>query len=350
MLKLLDVLNLVFVANDKKERNFLTPIRTITDGNKKNNSKEEEENYIPEKMKKLISAGLEMGSVMNKFANLVLNELREKTEENSKLVQKCNEQEMQCNHVSKELEKLQKFCENYDITSKMYLAKARENTINNIKNLFHKKENEFKINMYKMEDEIKDLTYLLNKNKDYFLKYKEKEEEVIASKKQRDEYKYLYNKEIHEKILLNASEKDKEEELNKKVNELEDIIDELKEEIELNKRKEIESNAKLSKIMMILREKNENLLMFNEELEWYIREYNKKKNELKVLENRVFKNNNENSKQMNEKTEKKKEQKVEQKVEQKNEKEKVEKKDEDDKSKLIKKEEDNDNIKKLNLS
>lgn len=101
---------------------------------------------------------------------------------------------------------------------------------------------------------------------------------------------------------------------------------------------------------MILREKNENLLMFNEELEWYIREYNKKKNELKVLENRVFKNNNENSKQMNEKTEKKKEQKVEQKVEQKNEKEKVEKKDEDDKSKLIKKEEDNDNIKKLNLS
>ena len=350
MLKLLDVLNLVFVANDKKERNFLTPIRTITDGNKKNNSKEEEENYIPEKMKKLISAGLEIGSVINKFANLVLNELREKTEENSKLVQKCNEQEMQCNHVSKELEKLQKFCENYDITSKMYLAKARENTINNIKNLFHKKENEFKINMYKMEDEIKDLTYLLNKNKDYFLKYKEKEEEVIASKKQRDEYKYLYNKEIHEKILLNASEKDKEEELNKKVNELEDIIDELKEEIELNKRKEIESNAKLSKIMMILREKNENLLMFNEELEWYIREYNKKKNELKVLENRVFKNNNENSKQMNEKTEKKKEQKVEQKVEQKNEKEKVEKKDEDDKSKLIKKEEDNDNIKKLNLS
>ena len=53
MLKLLDVLNLVFVANDKKERNFLTPIRTITDGNKKYNSKEEEENYIPEKMKKL---------------------------------------------------------------------------------------------------------------------------------------------------------------------------------------------------------------------------------------------------------------------------------------------------------
>ena len=49
-----------------------------------------------------------------------------------------------------------------------------------------------------MEDEIKDLTYLLNKNKDYYSKYKEKEMEVLNNKRQRDEYKYLYNKEIHE--------------------------------------------------------------------------------------------------------------------------------------------------------
>jgi len=177
----------------------------------------------------------------------------------------------------------------------MYLAKARANTINNIKNLFNKKENEYKISMYKMEDEIKDLTHLLNKNKDYFTKYKEKEAEVIASKRQRDEYKYLYNKEIQEKILQNANEKDKEEELNKKVNDLEDNIDELKEEIEENKRKEIESNAKISKMMMILHEKNENIRMAHEELEWYIREYYKKKNEIKILENRVFKNDNNNN-------------------------------------------------------
>ena len=145
-----------------------------------------------------------------------------------------------------------------------------------------------------MEDEIKDLTYLLNKNKDYYSKYKEKEMEVLNNKRQRDEYKYLYNKEIQEKMFQKSNEKDKEEELNKKVNELEDNIDELKEELEINKRKEIESNAKLSKIMMILREKNENILMLNEELEWYIRECYKKNKELKALENRVFKNNSNN--------------------------------------------------------
>ena len=285
ILKLLDIQTLIFFANHEQ--------------NNKNNKEEEEKIILPDKLKKIISLGLEIGNGIIKFTNLLFNELREKTEENSKLVQSRNEQEMKCNHVTQELDKLQKFCESYDISSKMYLAKARENTINNIKDFFHKKENEYKINLYKMEDEIKDLTYLLNKNKDYYTKYKEKEAEVINNKRQRDEYKYLFNKEIQEKILQNASEKDKEEELNKKVNELEDNIDELKEEIEGNKRKEIESNAKLSKIMMILREKNENILMLNEELEWYIREYNKKKNELKTLENRVFKNNNDIKKSVN---------------------------------------------------
>ena len=46
--------------------------------------------------------------------------------------------------------------------------------------------------------------------------------------------------------------------------------------------------------MMILREKNENIMMLNEELQWYIREYYKKKNEIKELEKRVFKNNENN--------------------------------------------------------
>ena len=289
ILKLLDTQTLIFFSNENIDQNFFNQ---NNNKNKSNNS--EEEKNVSDKIKKIISIGLEIGISIHKFVNILINELREKIDENSKLLQRGNEQELKCTHVTKEYEKLQKFCENYDITSKMYLAKARANTINNIKNLFNKKENEYKISMYKMEDEIKDLTYLLNKNKDYYTKYKEKEAEVLLNKRQRDEYKYLYNKEMQEKILQNANEKDKEEELNKKVNELEDIIDELKEEIEGNKRKEIESNAKLSKIMMILREKNENIMMLNEELLWYIREYYKKKNEIKELEKRVFKNNENN--------------------------------------------------------
>ena len=326
ILKLLETQSRIIFSKEKKENGFLSPVHTMNNNDYKIKVDEEEENNISEKMKKIISLGLEIGISIKKFTNLIFNELREKIDENSKLLQRGNEYEMRCNLVTKELEKLQKFCESYDITSKMYLAKARENTINNIKNLFNKKENEYKISMYKMEDEIKDLTHLLNKNKDYFTKYKEKEAEVIASKRQRDEYKYLYNKEIQEKILQNANVKDKEEELNKKVNELEDYIDELKEEIEINKRKEIESNAKLSKMMMILSEKNENLHMFNEELEWYMREYNKKKNELKTLENRVFKNNTNTN--INNRTDNKK---------RRTKREKIENKDDTNNSKIIEK-------------
>ena len=185
-----------------------------------------------------------------------------------------------------------------------------------------------------MEDEIKDLTHLLNKNKDYYTKFKEKEAEVLINKKQRDEYKYLYNKEIQEKMFQKSDEKDKEEELTKKVITLEDNIDELKEEIEINKRKEIESNAKLSKIKMILREKNENLFMLNEELEWYIREYYKKNKELKALENRILTNNSNNNYSNIDMNKNDNKQLSPQRL-------KEEKKDEDEKLKLIKENEEN---------
>lgn len=49
--------------------------------------------------------------------------------------------------------------------------------------------------------------------------------------------KFLFNKEIHEKIIQNANEKDKEEELNNKLDDLEETIDKLKEDQEINKRK-----------------------------------------------------------------------------------------------------------------
>ena len=152
------------------------------------------------------------------------------------------------------------------------------------------------MNIYKLEDEIRNLTILLNKNKDYYNKLKEKEKEVEKNKKQNEEMKSLYNKEIHEKIIQNANEKDREEELNNKIIDLEETIDKLKEEQEINKRQEIETNAKVKKIRMIINEKSENILMLNEELEWYIREYQKEKfnhnntkTALQILENRIFK-------------------------------------------------------------
>ena len=92
-----------------------------------------------------------------------------------------------------------------------------------------------------------------------------------------------------------ALEKDQKEELIMKLEELEETIKELKEENDSNKRKEIETNAQILQLKIILGQKNENLKMMNEELEQYIREYEKEKhnyqnsqNSLRALENRIY--------------------------------------------------------------
>ena len=307
ILKLLDMQSQLFFLDDNDDKNNIFSKTTSTFNtlySQKSNSlnyktvstESNDNNKIPAKMRRVINVWLEIGTTFYKFLALIFTELREKHNENIKLLKKYNEEEIRVNQISKELDTLQKYHNRYDVSAKIYLQQGRENTIKRIKDNFNRKENEYILNIYKLEDEIRNLTILLNKNKDYYNKLKEKEKEVEKNKKQNEEMKSLYNKEIHEKIIQNANEKDREEELNNKIIDLEETIDKLKEEQEVNKRQEIETNAKVKKIRMIINEKSENILMLNEELEWYIREYQKEKfnhnntkTALQILENRIFK-------------------------------------------------------------
>ena len=304
LLKLLDTQSQLFFSDDTDNKSncskTLSTFNTLSSQKSSNtlNNKtiSTEKSNISTKMKKVINVCLDVGATFYKLLNLIFVELREKHNDNIRLFKKSNEQEIRFNQISKELDTLQKFHNRYDVSSKIYLQQGRENSIKHLKENFNKKENNYILNIYKLEDEIRNLTILLNKNKDYYNKLKETEKEIEKSKKQNEEMKSLYNREIHEKIIQNANEKDREEELNNKINELEDTIDKLKEEQEGNKRIEIETNAKIKKIRMIVNEKNENILMLNEELEWYIREYQKEKfnhnntkTALQILENRIFK-------------------------------------------------------------
>ena len=103
------------------------------------------------------------------------------------------------------------------------------------------------------------------------------------------------NKELQDKNLEYVLEKDQKEELILKLDELNESIKELKEERDNNKRIEIENNAQILKMKIVLNEKNEHLMMMNEELEHYRREYEKEKashqnslNSLRALENRIY--------------------------------------------------------------
>ena len=306
MIKLLEMQSQLFLSEENEENNdnylkTISTLNTLSSQNskalnhkslslEKNNNKN-----IPYKMRKVINLCLEIGSTVYKFLTLIFGELREKHDENIKLFKKSNEQEIYINKITKELESLRKY-KNRNTNSKIYFQKGEDNSINNIKQNFQRKENEYILNIYKLEDEIRSLTILLNKNKDYYNKLKETEKEIEKNKRRNEELRSLYNKEIHQKLIENANDKDREEELNNKIIELEETIDKLKNEHEGNKRKEIETNAKIKKIKMIVNEKNENICMLNEELEWYIREYTKEKfnhnntkNALQILEKRIFK-------------------------------------------------------------
>ena len=104
-----------------------------------------------------------------------------------------------------------------------------------------------------------------------------------------------FNKEIQDKNLQFAIEKDKRDELLNQLGELNDTIKELKEQKDEQKRQEIEVTAQILKMKIIIEAKNENIMMMNEELEHYMREYNKEKYNhqntlavLRSLENRIY--------------------------------------------------------------
>ena len=139
------------------------------------------------------------------------------------------------------------------------------------------------------------MKFYIYKNKSYFNKYKQAQKEITDSKKNHEILRTQFNKEIQDTNLEYALEKDQKEELILKLEELNESIKDLKEEEENHKRNEFETNAQILKLKFVINEKNENIMMINEELEHYIREYDKEKynyqntlNSLRSLENRIY--------------------------------------------------------------
>ena len=202
---------------------------------------------------------------------------------------------MKINNLKKELNDLKNYLNKYNTSKRIFEEKEKENSIKIIKDKYLHKENEYVISMYKLEEEIHSLIQLLDKNKNYYNRYKEVENEINIKNKNNDMLRLRLNKELNEKNLQFLIEKDKTEELFNKLQELNGVIKELKEQKEKQKRQEIEINAQILKLNITIEEKNENLMMMNEELEYYIREYNKEKYNhlntiavLRSLENRIY--------------------------------------------------------------
>jgi hypothetical protein len=224
----------------------------------------------------------EYGSLINKFLNIILNDLRQCKNSNKKINQKMTEYEIRLANNNKEIENMKKFLNKYEVSSKIYLKIKNEKELDKVKASFNQKENQYILSIYKLEEEIKTLTSLLDHNQKYYHQCKDLQKEIDIGKKKNEELKFMFNQEMHEKNIERAIERETEEDLLQKMENLNEIIEELKKEADTRRKNDIENQIKIKKLNMILEEKNENIMMLNEELDIYIRELNKVRNSLNI--------------------------------------------------------------------
>ena len=255
-------------------------------------------NNFNKNMKTLFSTWADIMINFTKFIAHILKEISIYKTDNLILKKKNISNETHLNKVSKELDELKKYINKFDISNKIYSQMHKENKINELKKGFLIKENEYKLKIYKLEEDIKSLMTLLDNNKIYYDKYIDLSKEVGKNRKENELLKVKFNKELQENNLHFLVEKDLKEELNIKIEKLNKELNEMHEEKNEERKINFEMQSLIKKLRIELNEKNEIIMMFNEELEIYIRKYNIEKEnylrtlkDLKLLENKVNQEN-----------------------------------------------------------
>ena len=267
-------------------------------------------NISPLLVKNLIIFCFDFNNNVNRFCNFLVNELKNEKEQNMKLLKKNYEQDLKLASKIKELDELNEYLNRYDVSNKILSRKSKEESLGEIKGNFFQKENAYLLTIYKLEQEIKDLTKLLDKNKEYYNKFKESEKIIEEKNNLNDEMRFAFNKELNERNVQYAIERDKEEELIMKIKDMENYFNQYKKDDEKSKLYEIELQSQIKRLKGINMEKNERIRMINEELEYFIYLYNKEKknhsytyNALQALEKKVLKEKEQREKEQKEKEE-----------------------------------------------
>ena len=242
-----------------------------------NNTNNNNNKLIPKKdfdnlIKKEVVFYVNYNSLMNKLIAILFEEISSNKEKNFKLLQKNHEEDLIINTKNKSLHELNTYINRYDINTKITYIKKQEQKNNLIKQSFINKQNEYITKIYKLENEIKIMANLLNKNKIYFNKCKEYEEKINLNKKETEQMKVLYKRELREKNSLFEEAVTRREELREELSNIKAYVDDLNKDKKNKTSLDIMSKAKIKKLTNIINERNENNRMLNEELEYYLRQ------------------------------------------------------------------------------
>ena len=187
------------------------------------------------------------------------------------------ETEILLNIKNKELKEINKYLNSSQTKALILNNKSKEKIIKELNIKFNKKENKYLLNMYELNEEMRDLLFLLEKNREYYNKYKEMKQKQKLNQNEVRSLKNHLNYELDKKNAQYKNELEVNEELNDQIYKLEENINDLKNENDMIKLHEIEINSQIKKLYMIINERNENINMLNEELNYFYVKYTKEK-------------------------------------------------------------------------
>ena len=191
-----------------------------------------------------------------KFQNYAFKAMQFLKNENLSFKQKLYSVEGELNIKKKDINDINKYILQYDLVNKVKYKKKREMTIKEIKSKYNMQESAYILKINKLEEEIKQLTEVLNQNKFDVNNFKEVSEKLKNLKEEFEENKNDFDnqnsqKNVTIKVLSHANI-----DLNEKINELEAEIQKYKEKEEDTKRQFIEYEAKLKNLNDIIHQKN----------------------------------------------------------------------------------------------
>ncbi len=193
--------------------------------------------------KNLLSLFYDFTFEYTNILNFLFEEIKIIQNKNIHLENKLFEKENDLGNKLEELNKINEYIKEKDLNSRKKEDKKKEQDINKIKLKATKKENAYIITIYRLEEEIRQLTELLNKNK-----IQENELNIVKNEKNEkiqeiDNIRNKFNKEINDLSIKITFLKEQINELKYQKKELEKEKKNLKEEID-NKSLQITSLGK----------------------------------------------------------------------------------------------------------
>ena len=257
--------------NDKdinKNKKDLTPNNKPKDKKRINIEEKKVHNLFNNKtMFAFLNNNTEYNTILKKCFTLVFTELKELKERNFFLEKINFENEERKFKANKGIEK--------NTNSDQTESKNKEDMENNTNNKINKVQNKYLLDNYRLNSEMKDLLLLLERNREYYNKYKELEAREKTNKSENVYIKAHLNNELEKKDAQYKNEIEINRDLNEQIISLEESINELKNTNENFKMKEIEYGCKIKRLFDIINERNETIRMMQEELDYYYMMYNK---------------------------------------------------------------------------